>query len=51
MIVYSLIKMDDGKIRAFTGYRIQHKMPRCSGKGGIRHHVNGDLDEMRTLAM
>ncbi|NMA94803.1 MAG: Glu/Leu/Phe/Val dehydrogenase [Clostridiales bacterium] len=44
------IKMDDGKIEMFTGYRIQHNSIRGPYKGGIRFHPDIDIDEMRALA-
>ena len=51
IIVHFPVKMDNGKIRIFTGYRIQHNMTRGPGKGGIRYHPDVDLDEVRALAM
>jgi len=51
MIVHFPVKMDNGKIRVFTGYRVQHNMTRGPGKGGIRYHPDVDLDEVRALAM
>jgi glutamate dehydrogenase (NAD(P)+) len=51
LIVHFPVKMDDGKIRIFTGYRVQHNMDRGPGKGGIRYHPDVDLDEVRALAM
>jgi len=44
------VLMDDGPIRVFTGYRIQHSSARGPCKGGIRYHPNVDLDEVRALA-
>jgi glutamate dehydrogenase (NAD(P)+) len=43
--------MDDGSIRVFTGYRVQHNLARGPAKGGIRYHPSVSLDEMRALAM
>ena len=51
LIVHFPVKMDDGKVKVFTGYRVQHNMTRGPGKGGIRYHPNVDLDEVRALAM
>jgi len=51
LIVHFPVKMDDGRIRVFTGYRVQHNMTRGPGKGGIRYHPDVDLDEVRALAM
>ncbi len=44
------IRMDDGNIKVFTGYRIQHNGARGPYKGGVRFHPAADLDEVRTLA-
>jgi len=44
------VKMDDGNIRVFTGYRVQHSSARGPCKGGIRYHPGVDLDEVRALA-
>jgi glutamate dehydrogenase (NAD(P)+) len=44
------VRMDDGTLRVFTGYRIQHNGARGPYKGGIRFHPNADLDEVRALA-
>jgi glutamate dehydrogenase (NAD(P)+) len=44
------IRMDDGKLKVFTGYRIQHNGARGPYKGGVRFHPNADLDEVRALA-
>lgn len=43
--------MDDGQIRMFTGYRVQHNTTRGPAKGGIRYHPDTDIDEVRALAM
>ena len=45
------VKMDDGAIKIFTGYRIQHNTTRGPAKGGIRYHPDVDLDEVKALAM
>ena len=45
------VQMDDGSVRSFTGYRVQHNLARGPGKGGIRYHLQADLDEVRALAM
>ena len=44
------VKMDDGLIRVFTGYRIQHSSARGPCKGGIRYHPGVDLNEVKALA-
>ncbi|MDI6820175.1 MAG: Glu/Leu/Phe/Val dehydrogenase [Candidatus Hodarchaeaceae archaeon] len=50
VIVSVPIKMDDGRIKVFTGYRVQFDMARGPYKGGIRYHPNVDLDEIKALA-
>ncbi len=50
IIVSVPIRMDDGRIKVFTGYRVQHDMTRGPYKGGIRYHPSVDLDEMKALA-
>ncbi|MGI0079547.1 MAG: Glu/Leu/Phe/Val family dehydrogenase, partial [Nitrososphaerales archaeon] len=44
------IKMDDGKVRNFQGYRVQYNDARGPFKGGIRYHPNVTLDEVKALA-
>ncbi|NPV69217.1 MAG: Glu/Leu/Phe/Val dehydrogenase [Firmicutes bacterium] len=44
------VVMDDGTLRTFQGYRVQHSSVRGPYKGGIRYHVSVDLDEVRALA-
>jgi len=45
------VKMDDGSLQVFTGYRVQHNMIRGPAKGGIRYGPRVTLDEVRALAM
>lgn len=45
------VSMDDGTIRVFFGYRIQHNDARGPCKGGIRFHPSETLDTVRALAM
>jgi len=45
------VKMDDGGMKIFKGYRVQHSGVRGPYKGGIRYHPETDLDEVRALAM
>ncbi len=45
------VRMDDGSVRTFTGYRIQHNLARGPAKGGIRYHPSVNLEEVRALAM
>ncbi|GBC91702.1 Glutamate dehydrogenase [bacterium HR15] len=51
LIVHFPVKMDDGSIRVFTGYRVHHNPARGPAKGGIRYHPEVTLDETRALAM
>jgi glutamate dehydrogenase (NAD(P)+) len=44
------IRLGDGRIHVFTGYRVQHNGARGPYKGGIRYHPEVDLDEVRALA-
>ncbi len=44
------VRMDDGSIRIFTGYRVQYNDARGPFKGGIRYHWNVSIDEVRALA-
>ena len=44
------VVMDDGKITIYTGYRVQHSSARGPCKGGIRYHVDVDLNEVRALS-
>ena len=45
------VHMDDGSMRAFTGFRVQHNDARGPAKGGIRFHPAETLDTVRALAM
>lgn len=45
------VKMDDGSIRIFTGYRVHHSTVLGPTKGGIRYHQDVTLNEVRALAM
>lgn len=44
------IEMDDGTVKVFDGYRVQHSTSRGPCKGGIRYHQDVDLDEVKALA-
>lgn len=50
LIVDVPIVMDDGTIRHFEGYRVQHNLSRGPGKGGIRYHPDVDLNEVMALS-
>ena len=45
------VKMDDGSVRMYEGYRVQHNLTRGPAKGGIRFHPQVSLDEVKALAM
>jgi glutamate dehydrogenase (NAD(P)+) len=51
LIVSIPVKMDDGAVRVFTGYRVQHDSARGPTKGGIRYHPEVNLGEVAALAM
>jgi glutamate dehydrogenase (NAD(P)+) len=51
LIVHFPVKMDDGNVQVFTGYRVQHNLGRGPAKGGIRYHQDVTLDEVKALAM
>jgi len=50
IIVNFPVKMDSGKLRTFTGYRVQFNNARGPFKGGIRFHPNVNLDEVEALS-
>jgi glutamate dehydrogenase (NAD(P)+) len=50
MTVAIPVQMDDGRLRIFTGYRVQHNFSRGPCKGGIRFAPDVNLDEVRALA-
>jgi glutamate dehydrogenase (NAD(P)+) len=45
------VKMDNGEVRVFTGYRSQHNDARGPYKGGIRYHPQVSIDEVKALSM
>ena len=45
------VRMDDGSVRVFRGFRVQHNDARGPSKGGIRFHPQESLDTVRALAM
>jgi glutamate dehydrogenase (NAD(P)+) len=45
------IRLDDGSVKSFTGYRVHHNTSRGPSKGGIRYHPDVNLDEVKALAM
>ncbi|MEE8492475.1 MAG: Glu/Leu/Phe/Val dehydrogenase [Nitrospirales bacterium] len=51
LIVSIPVRMDDGKVKVFSGYRVQHDSARGPSKGGIRYHPDVNLGEVAALAM
>src|SRR5437660_3153851 len=51
LIVSIPVRMDDGRIKVFEGYRVQHSLARGPAKGGLRFHPGVTLDEVKALAM
>ncbi len=45
------VKMDDGKVKVFRGFRVQHNDARGPAKGGIRFHPQETIDTVRALSM
>jgi glutamate dehydrogenase (NAD(P)+) len=50
IIVHIPVEMDDGTLRVFDGFRVQHSIARGPCKGGLRYSPNVTLDEIRGLA-
>lgn len=50
LVVSVPVKMDDGRVKVFTGYRVQHNQTLGPFKGGIRYHHQVDLSEVTALA-
>jgi glutamate dehydrogenase (NAD(P)+) len=44
------VEMDDGSIKVFEGYRVQHSSSRGPCKGGVRYHQDVNIDEVKALA-
>jgi glutamate dehydrogenase (NAD(P)+) len=51
LIVNFPVKLDNGRIKVLTGYRVHHNTSRGPTLGGLRYHPQISLDEMRALAM
>jgi len=51
LVVSIPVRMDNDRIRVFTGYRVQHSIARGPSKGGIRFHPGVTIDEVKALAM
>lgn len=50
LVVSIPVKMDSGKVKVFTGYRVQHNHALGPFKGGLRYHPDVDLSEVAALA-
>jgi glutamate dehydrogenase/leucine dehydrogenase len=50
LIVHIPVRLDDGTVRRFEGYRVQYSTARGPAKGGIRYHPDVTLDEVKALA-
>lgn len=44
------VRMDDGSLKVFSGYRVRYDDTRGAGKGGVRYYPNVNLDEVQSLA-
>jgi glutamate dehydrogenase (NAD(P)+) len=51
MVVSIPVRMDNGELEVFIGYRVQHSLTSGPSKGGLRYHPNVDLGEVAALAM
>ena len=51
IIVHFPVKMDNGEVEVFTGYRVQHNNALGPYKGGLRYHPTVDVDAAKALAM
>ncbi|MGJ8658280.1 Glu/Leu/Phe/Val family dehydrogenase [Cellulophaga fucicola] len=51
LVVHFPVKMDNGDVEVFTGYRVQHNNALGPYKGGLRYHPTVDIDAARALAM
>jgi glutamate dehydrogenase (NAD(P)+) len=51
LTVHFPVRLDDGRITTYTGYRVQHNVTRGPAKGGIRYSPDVTLDEVKALAM
>ena len=45
------VRLDNGRIKTFTGYRVQHNVNRGPAKGGIRYSPEVTLDEVKALVL
>ena len=50
LLVQVPVRMDNGDVQVFSGSRVQHNAARGPCKGGVRYHLQADLEEVRALA-
>ncbi len=51
LVVNCPVRMDNGKVKIFSGYRVQHNLTLGPCKGGVRYHPDVDMGEVASLAM
>lgn len=51
IVVHFPVKLDNGEVKVFTGYRVQHNNVLGPYKGGLRYHPTLDIDDAKALAM
>lgn len=51
IVIHFPVKMDDGKVKIFTGYRVQHNNALGPYKGGLRYHPTVDVEDAKALAI
>ena len=51
LVVHFPVRLDDGRVRVYTGYRVQHSVARGPAKGGIRYAPGITIDDMRAMAI
>jgi len=51
LVVHFPVRMDNGEVQVFTGYRVQHNNALGPYKGGLRYHPTVDIDAAKALAM
>jgi len=48
LVVHFPVKLDNGRVRVFTGYRVHHNISRGPAKGGLRYQAGLNLDTVRS---
>src|ERR671929_799698 len=51
LTVHFPVRLDDGSVHVYTGYRVQHNISRGPAKGGLRYSPDLTLDTVKALAM